>query len=348
MFKEKYYKMNEKICPSNELIENVINNADKKKRKGNKEFVRIRRPIIAICVFSICILTMIPVLAATVPQINDLMYLVSPSVAQFFKPVQKSCEDNGIKMEVLATYIHENTAEVYITMQDLEGERVDETTDLNDSYNISIPFDNSAYCQFVGYDDITKTATFLINISAWENNNITGDKLTFSVREFLSQKKEYNDVLVKENLTNISENLETMKVSLTGCGGTNYKKYISENTEEVKVLKPLEPMRFPVSGIDFTGIGYIDGMLHIQTAVVNNLNKCNHGYFILKDKEGNEMINDYSVGFLEEVSNTRIDYQEYIFNIPKSEIQNYSLYGDFVITGMCTEGNWEVTFPLEN
>ena len=39
------------------------------------------------------------------------------------------------------------------------------------------------------------------------------------------------------------------------------------------------PMDFPVEGIDFTGIGYVNGMLHIQTSVVDNLTKDNHGYF---------------------------------------------------------------------
>ena len=46
-------------------------------------------------------------------------------------------------------------------------------------------------------------------------------------------------------------------------------------------------------------------------------------------------------------SENRIDYDEYIFDIPQSEIGQYSLYGDFVISGLFTQGNWEVTFPIE-
>ena len=83
----------------------------------------------------------VPVLAVNVPVIYELMYLVSPSVAQHFMPVQKSCESNGIEMEVVSAYIKDNTAQVYITLKDLEGNRVDETTDLNDSYNINRAFD---------------------------------------------------------------------------------------------------------------------------------------------------------------------------------------------------------------
>ena len=36
-------------------------------------------------------------------------------------------------MEVISINIHENEAQIYITMQDLIGDRIDETTDLNDS-----------------------------------------------------------------------------------------------------------------------------------------------------------------------------------------------------------------------
>lgn len=363
MFKEKYYKMNGKISPSDELIQNTISNIDKEKAQ-NKKFVQSHRPILVLCVLLICIFTVIPVLAATVTEINELMYLVSPSVAQYFKPVQKSCVSNGIEMEVISAYIHGETAEIYITMQDLEGERIDETTDLNDSYDLRIPFDNMSHCESVGYDEKTKTATFLINITNWENKKIDGDKLTFSVNEFLSREKEYKDVLVMEDLTGVSDKTETQNVSMSGysnvqsvspnigvCGyaGTDIEKFIPDDIESIKMLKPSKGMEFPIEGIKFTGIGYVDGMLHVQTSVKNSLKKANGGFFELWDKEGKVINSDYSVGFVEyEDSNNRIDYDEEVFNIPKSELNKYSLYGWFVTSGMYTEGKWKVTFALEN
>ncbi|MHC1723593.1 MAG: hypothetical protein AB9836_10355 [Aminipila sp.] len=347
MFKEKYCKMNENISPSRELMEKIINKADKEEVCKNKVTLPLRRPVLILCALLICLFTAIPVLAANVSSIYELMYLVSPSVAQSFVPVQKSCVSNGIEMQVVSAYIHGDTAEIYITMQDLEGNRIDETTDLNDSYSLRIPFDSSANCQLVGYDEATKTATFLISITEWGNKKIAGDKLTFSVNEFLSHKQEYSNVLIKEDLSDIKNSSESQNVSLTGWSGQNTEKYISDS-ESVKVLKSSEPMNFPVSGIDFTGIGYIDGSLHVQTSVINNLKKDNHGFFQLKDKKGNVVECDYNVGFVENADNNRIDYDEYVFNIPKAEIQKYSLYGDFVTSGMFTEGKWTVTFPLEN
>ena len=74
------------------------------------------------------------------------------AAAQYFTPVQHACEDQGIRMEVLSVYIHGDTAEIYISLQDQTGNRIDETTDLFDSYDILRPYDSTATCRFAGYD----------------------------------------------------------------------------------------------------------------------------------------------------------------------------------------------------
>ena len=66
---------------------------------------------------------------------------------------------------------------IYITMQDLIGDRIDETTDLNDSYSINKAFECSiGHCDNVGFDSKTKTATFLISIKDIGNKKIDGKK----------------------------------------------------------------------------------------------------------------------------------------------------------------------------
>lgn len=346
MFKEKYRKMNEQIIPDQEVLNRVIGSVNERKRGKSKMKIPFHRPIIVVAIFMAIILTATPVLASNVPAIYGFMYAVSPSAAQFFMPVQKSYEDNGIKMEVVSAYIHKNTAEIYITMQDLIGERVDETTDLYDSYSINRPFDSSATCELVGYEASTKTATFFIEITEWGNKKIQGDKITFSVKEFISDKQEYNEIPIPVDLTNINNKPSAHKVSSNGGSGPKFEKYVSNF--KTTALVSSDPMDFPVEGIDFTGIGYIDGMLHIQTSVKNNLTKDNHGYFFLKDKKGNRVELDYYFGYAETpYRDNRIDYYEYVFDIPSSEIDQYSLYGTFVTSGLFTEGNWQVTFPLE-
>ena len=56
---------------------------------------------------------------------------------------------------------------------------------------------------------------------------------------------------------------------------------------------------------------------------------------------------NYNLSFILGQNENRIDYTEYVFDIPKEELKNYSVYGNFVSSGLYVEGNWQVTFPLE-
>jgi len=348
MFKDKYKHMSDQVHPCDELINHVLESAYSNENKNSKKIILFRKPIIAIISLCICMSLAMPVLAVTVEPIYQLMYLVSPSIAQFFMPIQKSDEDNGIKMEVVSAFIHNNTAEIYITMKDLTENRIDSTTDLFDSYSINRSFDSAASCQSVGYDESTKTATFLITINEYGNKKIEGSKITFSVKEFLSHKNFYKDIDIPIDLSSIITANNTQKVSSNGGGGSDFTKYLSE--ENPTALVPLKAMNeFPVDGIELTGIGYIDGMLHVQTAVCDNLSNDNHGFIYLKNSNGDTINCNYNFDFTNHYEQTnRIDYCEYVFDIPQEEIGQYSLYGDFVTSSMLTEGNWRVTYPLED
>jgi len=77
------------------------------------------------------------------------------------------------------------------------------------------------------------------------------------------------------------------------------------------------------------------------------LEKDSHGYFFLRDDRGNEIQCTEHFSFKGNDGNERVKYFEFVFDIPKSEIGKYSLYGTFVTGGVFTRGNWKVTFRLE-
>ncbi len=352
MFEKRYKSMNEQIIPDQVLVDHTIELINEKRvNTGPKIAQFLRKPLAITAMLLLCIFIAMPALAADVPAIYALIYSVSPATAQFFMPVQESCMDNGIKMEVIATYIHEDTAEIYIAMQDFTAGRVDETTDLFDSYSIHRPFNSSAHCEQVSYDEATKTATFLITITEWGGHKIEGSKITFSVSSFISDKHEYENIPIEIDLSKAGGGHKTKTVSITGAGGLNYEKYQQLLKDSATVLVPSAALYSPAAGIDITGIGYVDGMLHIQTAVKNPLKKDNHGYFFLRDRYSHDRTDDYSISFIEyaEPNNedTRICYDEYIFDIPQSELAGCALYGSFYTSGLYTEGNWQVTFPLK-
>ena len=365
MFKEKYQRLNNFIKPSEELVNKVKNFSNKEVvKKVKKQKNVILKPAIAIITIVIVFFSM-PVLASKVPSIYNLMYLVSPTVAQYFMPVQRFCENQGIKMEVVSANIYDNEAKIYITMQDLTEDRIDRTTDLNDSYSINRDFKCSAcHCEFVGFDNKIKTATFLISIKDIENKKIDGKKITFIVNNFMSHKKEWENIKFPISFEDIDNNTETMQVRLSGFG-SDEEKYMNLNPNEINntVLVPKRDIDFGVTDMKITGIGYIDGKLHIQVSAKNNLKLDNHGEVYLKDNiTGENKKSNYNLSFIlwqnedkleNETDNTknanenRIDYTEYVFDIPKEELENYSIYGDFTASGLYVEGDWKVTFPLE-
>ena len=297
----------------------------------------------AVLAVLLCLTLSIPVLAAVTPAC-ELLYQVSPAAAQYFRPVQRSDEDNGIRMEVVSAYIHGDTAEICIAMQDLTGGRIDETTDLYDSYSIHTPFDSTARCERIGYDPATGTVTFLVSITQTGSKDITGDKITFSVKQILSHKTGYDDIAIPVNLAGIPESVETREVFLTGFSSLNYE----DMPDTFRVILPGEPDKaFEVDGMDLTGIAFVDGDLHIQTAVKDLLSNDNHGYFYLVDPAGNIRYSDASCSFIDEASGMRTGYTESVFSISPEELAECTLYGSFTVSGMLTEGDWKVTFPLE-
>lgn len=118
--KKAFEAMNDRIVPSEELAGKVMGVAQTPQR------VRIRRPLIAVLTVLAVILMVTPVMAGNAQSIAELMYYVSPEMAARFTPVGKSVEKHGIRMEVVSASFHGPTAEICVSFEDLEGDRVRE------------------------------------------------------------------------------------------------------------------------------------------------------------------------------------------------------------------------------
>lgn len=309
-------------------------------------FAPIRKiPVVAVLLV-LCFFCSVPVLAASIDPLYQLMYRFSPGTAQFFRPVAKSDVSNGIEMTVLSSYIHGDTAEIYLSLQDLEGDRLDATTDLNDSYTIHTPFDCSAYSELVSYDEATKTATLRVSISQTDGSAVQGDKITFSTREIISQKAEMLGAEVPLDLQNLPQNAATSPVYVTGVGSSSAS--MPDFDDFFDALVPQEPKQIPsVENITLTGTSFADGKLHIQLAAENTPQTNSHAFLWLETADGTEISCDYSVSFYEESAGQRTDYTEFIFSVTPEELSSCRVIGDFFSYGVFTEGDWSVTFPLE-
>ena len=102
-------------------------------RKTNRRWWKVPVAITVVCI--ICLCGAVPVMAAISPSFNNLLSLVAPDLGRMLTPVQLSCTDNGIKMQVEAVAQDGESIVAYLTMQDLEADRLDDSVHLY-NYNI--------------------------------------------------------------------------------------------------------------------------------------------------------------------------------------------------------------------
>ena len=286
--------------------------------------------------------------AADVAGAYDLLYGFSPAVAQLVKSVNESCVNNGIRMEVISANISGSDAYAFISIEDLEGDRVDGTIDLFDSYEINRSFDSAGHCARIGYDEKTGKAMLLVHIQSMDGRDIPQGKVTFSVGYFLSNKTVINDLLPVD-LTAAGEVKKTQRIPAEMFRG---------GVLHGEVLAPAEGGIYtPGNGAGITAMGYIDGRLHIQVRYENMWETDNHGWLSLEDADGGILdCEEYQFWGGERTQHRIADYviigypdyyQEFIWDISPQELSRYSLRGEFVLCDTLVDGGWEVTFNLD-
>jgi len=329
----------EKIIEADTVIYALKSPWSIKKSMSNRP--KYRRLMVA-CIFVVlCMAITIPVLAANVPAVHQILFTFSPGIAQFIMPERVSHENNGIAMEVVSADINDNIAEIYISLQDLTGNRIDATTCLVDSFSINSRSRlSSSGILTVGFDGEANTITYKIIINDYDNINT--DKITFTVRHFISGRRTYDMIPISVDFSGVSDTPDVMRMS--DEYGSGFNNYDYDNRGMPIVLVPSFSLSFGVDGFEITGMGYIDNMLHIQMSVRNP--SYNFGELYFKDSDGNVIGQLHGFGFGEYFNGEVIWFNEMVFDIPKTELSNYDIYGYFVAGGAFTEGPWQVTFPL--
>ena len=313
------------------------------------ENIRIKksrlRPFAIAAAAVLCIAAPLPAgVAAGSDDAYNVLYAIMPSAAQTFKPVQRSCTDNGIRMEVISADISGSEARVLLSLQDIEADRIDGTIDLFDSYRINIPFDNVGHCSFSEYDADTKTAYFVVNIERMDGKDIPNRKITFSVGQLFAHKQHIESYIDGIDLSTVSEAAETFKPEwINGCSD----RITPEIAESMDFIVPSDtPLCYAADGMGITGIGFADGKLHIQLFNETKHTTDNHGYLSIVRSDGTKITAEGYASFKNGDSNFN-SYEEYIYNVSPEELSDSRLYGEFVTAPPCIEGNWQVTFRLE-
>lgn len=365
-----YKNIFENIQPSENLIEQTIEKATKSTKIAKSTLIK---PAFAyICVI---LLFLMPVVANEIDRIYRIMTLVSPEIAKDFTPIEQSnvqldddyiadfedftptnepiyVENNDIRLEIVSINIENNVAKLYITLQDLKGNRIDETINL-EKFSIDGIETSALGSEFLGFNQ--GQATFMITITDFENENIlnsTTEQINFSITEFTTMstswgkdEKFYVDVNISDI---ISQKSDTKEVFLVGASG-----YYIEHTGKEVFSEPclvLNPNITPVSIGDFNveiiACSYIDEKLHIQTReMINNDYNESYSYLYLQKNEQNEDINAiYAVSFADFSENYK--FLEYVFDLPFSELHEHKILAFGMSDSQTFLGNLSVSFNL--
>lgn len=317
--------------------------AEAKSITRKSKFFSIKK-ITAIAVAAIIILvSAVPVLAYNdVEPAYELLYTVSPELAQRLKPVKKSCVSSGIQIEVDSAHIYDDRAEILIAVKDLEQHRLDGTVDLFDSYEIRGLKDSCGTCRLESFDEETETAVFMIYIQQMNEKKIDIDKVTFSVSQILSNKKDFCGTFDDFNLSVISRNPEIANQRKLDFRGGKPERY-----SDYGFLKPRKkPLYTIADGAYISAAGYFDGKLHIQAYYENILETDNHGFLYIQKENGERTDCISNVPFWD--SKREGSYEECVFDIPYSELSSCRLYGEITTCDTLINGDWEITFSVSD
>ncbi|MBR3631305.1 MAG: DUF4179 domain-containing protein [Oscillospiraceae bacterium] len=302
--------------------------------------------IVSVAAAAALIICPLPALTAFgVDSAYNVLYHIAPSVAQTFKPVQKTCEDHGIEMTVISAERIGSEASVYLAMHDTTGTCPDGEWDLYDSYHINVPSDMTGHCSFSEYDADTHTAYFVVHLETMDGSTMPEGKITFSVQEMLLGKEETNAVLEAIDMSSIPYEPQTMTLSEIS-GGSSYDEL--PDPQEYRFLIPSkQAICTPTKGVSVESIGYIDGTLHILTRYDDIPHTDNHGYIELVDQNGNMISEKTQISFSYWDTAHRDSYTEQIIPVSYDLLEECTLQGKFVTAQDYTSGDWEITFSLE-
>lgn len=309
----------------------------------------------------------ITVLGGTLTSFNRLLGIISPEIAAILRPISNDKEnvdvsgmDNsnmvlkkaeGIEVRPLAVVNDNDMLLVYLTMQDLIEDRLDETMSIYDYFVEGTTINN---CQVIDYDPVTKTA--ILRLQGNGGSKLERSSIQVVIKSFLSHKKELKALEINMDLSQISnlsqdDTTKLLKEESSGGGGSGDMWNEIEEKGYIEVLK-VANKSIEVPGIrvmTISNIGFVDNKLHIQTKWDEN-DKDSHGYFYLVDQEGNkvEVAENNFYFSADERNNIQFgsNYVEYILDINPESIDGLKLMGYFVEWGKLVEGDWRVDVDL--
>ena len=326
------------------------------KKKGS-----LKRKFIVVLCGLLLMLSLTTALAATVPGVNAMLYRMWPQAAEALMPINASSVDQGIKLEVESAVLKGDEVLITYSLQDLEGDRINQYTEarLQDDtlFNTDWNYPQATETMQLGFDEAAKKAYFAENYNyGYHVRKPDEHPISFRISYLLpTEATDLHPLLEQYGSaaeTTLVENARVFRPS--DADGT-----ANESRETVKVLDPARGPNLPIDeNVTLTGIGWIDGKLHVQYHFTNlrpyTLPDGFEYYNYIPtvrivtppdySKDGYIVKGITNVGW----SSTGEDFPDYgedIYDCDPEDLKLAEFYFAVTRYDRIMQGNWEVTVP---
>lgn len=309
--------------------------------------VLYKKPLTVVAYTLIAIVLMTgSVMAVTNSSFADLLEKLNPSFGQILEPVQQISIDQGIKMEVVGAASYDNMAMAYISLQDLEGDRINEETGFYE--HIRVKGCDSFSLAMADFDPETKTATYLVEATTSQG---FGDQLIFETKRIyygIDNLLKYPAGIDFSDLAK-PETVEIKADQIFRGGYSGLEEPVIFGTGG-SILKPFATeLIFPeIDFLRITNLGIIDGKLHVQY-LLNREQEQNRLCLYLLNEAQEPIYEQQSIGFVVDENGSIQDnpeagqcIEELVFEIKDADLASYQLMLDYSKMASL-EGLWTVT-----
>lgn len=272
--------------------------------------------------------------------ISDYLDYFDPGVREQLCPIGLSCESSGIRMEVISGYAEENQAWFVYSLQDAEGKYDGfscDVFDMVDNLGTLDTFSTATICR-----DQKEHKVFLLWNPHYKEPIQAEDRtVTLSLEYLFFTRNTWADLAPL--LEQYGEKAGTIQVPEDIRDG-DYN--IPENREELKVLDYTHPL--DVSLLDntlITGIGWIDGKLHVQVHLTDLISWSARISASLSGETGSEDVKELSYSPLEWYTEEG-EWIEYVLDCKPEDQDRLSLAFSATVGQQYVSGMWKAEFPL--
>ena len=326
---------------------------------------------IVCCFMAVLLIGTIPATAAGVEDIDAFVQEVWPEAL----PLNLSVEEAGVRLDVISGMLTENRLLIVYTLTDLENDRISRDASFNANVFVNTPWAEAGdelneilYFDIANHKVFAKySIEFTSSLPEGFISDDSSDTIQFTVNEFISHEKTVADLWRLAADQDYTVDAVPAPVAEPGLEIIGYSEYSEEAREHIpKVLNPENNLHIPIAeDVELSGIGWIDGNLHVQIHMSNwhafgtTRSLC---YIDLRDQQGKDVRE--TEGFYEQLlrdtpyyfwgvnwrNGGEEQWIEKIFPVFPEDMDQYMIYCE--IEDLQTKyeellnSEWTVSFPV--